>query len=92
MTREIKFRGFYHKKKDVLYPEVKKWVYGSLEIRDDGTCWIMDGGVIVFIGWQNEQSEYYFLGAYECPIKEWEIELMETIGTIYENKELLEKK
>lgn len=42
MNREIKFRGFYHKEKNALYPGVKKWVYGSLIIKFNGKYWIED--------------------------------------------------
>ena len=42
--REIKFRGFYHRQKNALYPEVKKWVYGYLFI-EDGVAFIKDGKI-----------------------------------------------
>ena len=41
--RDIKFKGFYHFEANALYPEVNKWVYGSL-IADDEGCWIKEGG------------------------------------------------
>jgi uncharacterized phage protein (TIGR01671 family) len=42
MSREIKFRGFYYRKKNALYPEVRRWVYGYLYVDGSGT-FIKDG-------------------------------------------------
>jgi len=41
---KYKFRGFYHKESSLLYPEIKKWVFGSLIEEPDGTYWIQNGG------------------------------------------------
>ncbi len=38
--REIKFRGYYVCKGNALYPEEKRWIYGSLGIQRD-KCWII---------------------------------------------------
>ena len=58
----------------------------------EGSIIDMGGGVIAFVEWNNNESEYYFMGGCESPFREWRMHLMEIIGTKFDNPELLESK